>query len=78
MAAAAVSAVGWDRRPHSPAGALDWSILGAVWLLALAALSRPAWEWVPGAFLVAVVNGFFILRLLGTGPPGIARLAAAT
>jgi len=77
VAVASVSAVGWDRRPHSPAGALDWSILGAVWLLALAALSRPAWEWVPGALLVLAVNGFFILRLLGTAAPGIARVAAA-
>ena len=76
-ALAAVSAVGWDRRPHIPAGALDWSILGAVWLLALAAISRPAWEWIPGALVVLAVNGFFILRLLGTAAPGIARLAAA-
>ena len=77
VALVAVSAVGWDRRPHVPAGALDWSILGAVWLLALAAISRPAWEWIPGALLVLAVNGFFILRLLGTAAPGIARLAAA-
>ena len=76
VALAAVTAVGWDRRPHVPAGALDWSILGAVWLLALAAISRPAWEWIPGALLVLAVNGFFILRLLGTTAPGIARLAA--
>ena len=60
-----------------PGRRLDWSILGAVWLLALAALSRPAWEWVPGALLVMAVNGFFILRLLGTAAPGISRLAAA-
>jgi hypothetical protein len=78
VAVAAVAAVGWDRRPHSPSGVLDWSILGAVWLLALAALSRPAWEWVPGALLVLAVNGFFIVRLLGTAADGIARLAAAT
>ena len=78
VALAAVSAMGWDRRPHAPAGALDWSIFGAVWLLALAALSRPAWEWVTGALLVLAVNGFFTLRLLGTAAPGIARLAAAT
>jgi hypothetical protein len=77
VALAAVSAMGWDRRPHAPAGALDWSILGAVWLLALAAVSRPAWEWVPGALLVLAVNGFFIVRLLGSAAPGIARLAAA-
>lgn len=76
-ALAAVSVVGWDRRPHVPAGALDWSILGAVWLLALAAISRPAWEWIPGALLVLAVNGYFILRLLGTEAPGIAQLAAA-
>jgi hypothetical protein len=77
VALAAVSVVGWDRRPDVPAGSLDWSILGAVWLLALAAISRPAWEWVPGALLVLAVNGYFILRLLGTEAPGIARLAAA-
>ncbi len=77
VALAAVSAVGWDRRPHVPAGALDWSILGAVWLLALVAISRPVWEWVPGTLLVLAVNGFFIVRLLGTAAPGIARLAAA-
>ena len=77
VALAAVTAMGWDRRPHAPAGALDWSILGAAWLVALAALSRPAWEWVPGALLVMGVNGFFILRLLGTDAPGISRLAAA-
>ncbi|HEY8043023.1 MAG TPA: hypothetical protein VIF35_02050 [Streptosporangiaceae bacterium] len=77
VAVAAVSVVGWDRRPHSPAGPLDWSILGAVWLLALAALSRPAWEWVPGALLVLAVNSFFILHLLGSAAPGISRLAAA-
>jgi hypothetical protein len=76
--AVAAVAVGWDRRPHSPSGVLDWSILGAVWLLALAALSRPAWEWVPGALVVLAVNGFFIVRLLGTAADGIARLAAAT
>ncbi len=78
VAVAAVSAVGWDRRPHSPAGALDWSIFGAVWLLAFVALSRPAWEWVPGALLVLAVNGFFVLRLLGTAALCISRLAAAT
>ena len=78
VAVTAVSAVGWDRRVHSPAGALDWSIFGAVSLLALVALSRPAWEWVAGALLVLAVNGFFVLRLLGTAVPGIARLAAAT
>ncbi len=77
VALASVTAVGWDRRPDVPAGALDWSILGAVWLLALAALSRPAWEWIPGALLVLAVNGYFILRLLGTAAPGVARLAAA-
>jgi len=78
VAVAAVSAVGWDRRVHSPAGALDWSIFGAVWLLALVALSRPAWEWVAGSLLVLAVNGFFVLHLLGTAAPGISRLAAAT
>ncbi|MCW2905478.1 MAG: putative signal transduction histidine kinase, partial [Actinomycetia bacterium] len=78
VAVAAVSAVGWDRRPHSPAGALDWSIFGAVWLLAFVALSRPAWEWVAGALLVLALNGFFVLRLLGTNATGISRLTAAT
>ena len=76
LAAAAVSAVGLDRRTHLAAGSLDWSILGTVWLLALVALSRSAWLWVPGAALLIAAHAFFVVDLLGATPLGLARVAA--
>ena len=45
-AVAAVVTIGWDRRTHGAGGSVDWSVAGTGWLLALVALSRPAWEWV--------------------------------
>jgi hypothetical protein len=76
VAAAAVSAIGLDRRTHLAAGSLDWTILGTVWLLALVALSRSAWLWVPGAALVIAAHAFFVVDLLGATPLGLARVAA--
>jgi hypothetical protein len=76
LAVAAVTAVGWDRRAHAVAGDVDWAVLGAVWLLALVALSRPAWEWISGGTLVLAANAIFVLRVLGASPLGLARLAA--
>jgi hypothetical protein len=76
LAVAAVAAVGWDRRAHGPAGTVDWSVLGACWLLALVALSRPAWEWVCGTLLVFTAHAVFALRLLGVTSLSLARLAA--
>jgi hypothetical protein len=75
VAVAAVSAIGLDRREHQ-AGSLDWTILGTVWLLALVALSQPAWVWVPGAALVFAAHAFFVVVQVGTSPLGLARVAA--
>ena len=76
VAAVAVSAIGLDRRVHLAAGSLDWTILGTVWLLALVALSRSAWLWVPGAALLVTAHAFFVVDMLGATPLGLARIAA--
>jgi len=75
VAVAAVSAIGLDRREHLT-GSLDWTILGTVWLLALVALSQPAWVWVPGAALVFAAHVFSVLVQVGASPLGLARVAA--
>lgn len=76
VAVAAVAAIGLDRRDYSAAGSLDWTILGTVWLLALVALSQPAWLWVPGAALVFAAHAFFVVDQVGASPLGLARVAA--
>lgn len=73
VAVAAVALVGWERRGH---GAVDWSVVGAGWLLALVALSRRAWEWVAGALLVFAAHAIFAIHLLGVTSLSLARLAA--
>jgi hypothetical protein len=75
VAVAVVALVGWDRRVNGATGTVDWSVLGTGWLLALVALSRPAWEWVSGALLIFAVHAFFTIRLLGVTSLGLARLA---
>ena len=47
IAVAAVALVGWERRLHAT-GAVDWSVVGTGWLLALVALSRPPGNGSPG------------------------------
>jgi hypothetical protein len=76
VAVVAVTAIGLDRRAPVVTPAVDWTVLGTIWLLALVALSRPARMWVPGAALVLIVHAAFVLRLLGLSPPGLARAAA--
>jgi hypothetical protein len=51
--------------------------VGSAWLLALVALSRPAWVWVCGAVAVFVVHTAAILHVLGTSSLILARLAAS-
>ena len=70
VAVAAVTVIGLDRRVHPAAGTLDWTILGTVWLLALVALTRSAWLWVPGAALVIAAHAFFVVDVLGATPLG--------
>ena len=75
VAVAAVALIGWDRRANGATGTVDWSVLGTGWLLALVALSRPAWAWVSGALLIFATHAVFTIRLLGVTPLGLARLA---
>lgn len=74
----AVTAIGLDRRVSGAAMTVDWTILGTIWLLALIALTSPAWLWVPGSALVAGIHSVFVVRALGFGPLGLSRLAAST
>lgn len=76
VALAAVTLIGLDRRTHLATGSLDWTVLGTLWLLALVALSVPAWLWVPGASLVFAAHVFFVLHLLGATPLALARATA--
>jgi hypothetical protein len=78
VAAVAVTAIDLDRRVHEAALTVDWTILGTVWLLALIALTAPAWVWVPGSVLVGGLHAVFILRELGFSPVGLTRLAASS
>jgi hypothetical protein len=73
IAVAAVAVVGWERQAH---GSVDWSVVGTGWLLALIAVSRPAWTWITGALLVFTAHAVFAVRLLGTTSLSLARLAA--
>ena len=78
VAVAAVTAIGLDRRMTSAADTtVDWTILGTVWLLALVALTSPAWLWVPGSALVMGIHTVFVLRALGASSLGLSRLAAS-
>jgi hypothetical protein len=77
-AVAAVVLVGVERRASAAAGTVNWSILGTIWVLALVALSRPAWAWVSGAVLVLAAHAVFIIRALGVSPLSLAQLGAAT
>ena len=77
VAVAAVTAIGLDRRLEGAAGNVDWTILGTIWLLAVIALSSPAWLWVPGSALVMGIHAIFVVRALGVSPLGLSRLAAS-
>ena len=74
VAVAAVALVGWERRLGAT-GAVDWSVAGTGWLLALVALSL-AWEWITGALLVFAAHAIVAYRVLGVTALGQARLAA--
>jgi hypothetical protein len=76
IAVAAVAVVGWERRMHGTPGTVDWSVAGSSWLLALVAVSRPAWLWVTGAAGVFAAHAVFAVPDLGTRPLGLSRLAA--
>jgi hypothetical protein len=77
-AVAAVAVVGLERRASAAAGTVNWSILGTIWVLALVALSRPAWTGVSGALLVLAAHAVFIIRALGVNPLSLSQAGAAT
>ena len=48
LAIFAVCMLGWEHRLRGAESSVDWSVFGTSWLLALVAVSRPAWEWICG------------------------------
>jgi hypothetical protein len=68
--------VEWERRASAAAVTVDWTILGVVWLLALVALSRPAWEGVSGGLAVLAAHAVFVVRALGLQALSLAQIAA--
>ncbi len=77
LAAAAVSLCGWADRAPDSVGSVEWSIFGTSWLLALVAVSRPAWEWVSGGLAVFAAHFAFSRHGLGTVALGLTRLTAS-
>jgi hypothetical protein len=75
IAVAAVALVGWERRLHGAGGPVDWSVVGAGWLLALVAVSRPPRTWICGAVLVFAAHAIFAIRVLGATTLDLARLS---
>jgi hypothetical protein len=76
VAVTAVAAIGADHRAPATPVQLTWAVLGTVWLLALAAVSRHAWLWVPGAAAIFGMNTVLVLRYFGGSPAGLSRVAA--
>jgi hypothetical protein len=76
IAAAAVTAIGWEHRPQRGSGGVDLAILGTAWLLALVALSQPAWAWIPGALAVFTLHAVLVVEAVGAGPPSLVQLEA--
>ena len=76
IAVTAVSLCGWADRVPGAVGSVDWSVFGVSWLLALVAVSRPAWEWVSGALLVFTAHFVFSGHVLGTMTLGLTRITA--
>ena len=77
IALAAVAVIGWEHHAHDSSGSVDLAILGTVWLLALVAMSRPAWAWVPGALVIFAVHALLLVRDVGASPLNLAQLEAA-
>jgi len=73
----AVSLDGWAARMPGSAGAVDWTIFGSSWLIALVAVSRPGWEWACGALLAFAAHLAFSANLLMTPALGLSKLTAS-
>ena len=77
LVVAAVSLDGWAGRTPGSAGAVDWSVFGSSWLIALVAVGRPAWEWACGALLAFTAHLAFSANLFGTATLGLSKLTAS-
>jgi hypothetical protein len=73
----AVSLDGWAASMPGSAGTVDWSIFGSSWLIALVAVSRPAWEWACGAVATFAAHVAFSANLLGMPALGLSKLTAS-
>jgi hypothetical protein len=73
----AVSLDGWAGRTPGSAGSVDWSVSGSSWLIAVVAVSRPAWEWACGALLAFAAHLAFSANLFGTPTLGLSKLTAS-
>jgi hypothetical protein len=76
IAVAAVTAIGWEHRPQRGSGGVDFAVLGTVWLLALIALSYPAWTWISAALAVFTIHAVLVIGSAGTGPSSLTQLEA--
>jgi hypothetical protein len=76
IAVAAVTAIGWEHRPPRGSGSVDLAILGTAWLLALVALSQPAWTWILGALIVFTIHAVLVIEAMGAGTPSLVQLEA--
>jgi hypothetical protein len=77
-AVTAVSLCGWADRLPGAVGSVDWSVFGTSWLIALVAVSRPAWEWASGALLVFGAHVLFSAPVLGTPALGLTLFTATS
>jgi hypothetical protein len=73
----AVCMLGWEHRLRGAEGSVDWSVFGTSWLLALVAVSRPAWEWVSGAVSVLIAHIAFDYEVVGVTALSLSRLTAS-
>jgi len=76
IAVAAVTVIGWEHRPHPGSGGVDLAVFGTVWLLALVALSYPAWIWISAALAVFTIHGALVIGVAGAGAASLTQIEA--
>jgi hypothetical protein len=76
IAVAAVTVIGWEHRPHPGSGGVDLAVFGTVWLLALVALSYPAWTWISAALAVFTIHAALVIGVAGAGAPSLTQIEA--
>ncbi|HET9970820.1 MAG TPA: hypothetical protein VFQ68_21470 [Streptosporangiaceae bacterium] len=76
IAVAAVTVIGWEHRPHPGSGGVDLAVFGTVGLLALVALSYPAWTWISAALAVFTIHGALVIGAAGAGAASLTQIEA--